>query len=158
MHVKTWRLNAGSLSFYARLFQLTCLVTAPKQNAKTLFDSCPTLQLLVWAPRVSVGTWEPPLLQAHFMNEVSVLTGNKKRTEPPAPRSQDEKELGDVLPLAHLLNICLTARCCARRQMCTDERPLIYMYLLPLGLENTWPFASAFQRPYNSLSSWTILM
>lgn len=56
-----------------------------------------------------VGTREPPLLQAHVINEVSVLTGNKVRMKPPAPRSHDEKELEDILPLSHSFNICLRA-------------------------------------------------
>lgn len=55
-----------------------------------------------------LGTREPPLLQAHVINEVSVLTGNKVRMKPPAPRSHDEKELEDILPLhTHSTFVCV---------------------------------------------------
>ena len=53
---------------------------------------------------VRVGIWAPPHLHTRFVNDVSVLTGNKM-TLKPAPRPNDEKRLEDILPLS--LSICL---------------------------------------------------
>lgn len=107
--VSPWTLRVKSILLRTALPK-NQLVRVLNQNEKKMFLTLPfdPIKIILSSTCARGNLGASAFLQAHFINEVSVLTGNKSEDEASCSTFPwEEKELGDVLPPSHIFDICL---------------------------------------------------